>query len=87
MSVAVLICSSHQKKKMKELIENIRANLDSWGELTEVILNVISLICIVAGVVLSLARSIRELIAAPKDHPLSHLFQNDLSAVGCCCTL
>ena len=45
------------KKKMKELIENIRANLDSWGELTEVILNAISLLCIVAGVVLSLARS------------------------------
>ena len=60
MSVAVLICSSHQMKKMRKLIENIRANLDSWGELTEVILNAISLLCIVAGVVLSLARAIRE---------------------------
>ena len=60
---------------MKELIENIKANLDSWGELTEVILNAISLLCIVAGVVLSLARSIRERRASSGDHPLHTYFR------------
>ena len=75
LSESVLICSSHQKKKMKELIENIRANLDSWGELTEVILNAISLLCIVAGVVLSLTRSIRERRASPRNHPLHTYFR------------
>ena len=60
---------------MKELIENIKTGLDSWGELTEVILNAISLLCIVAGVVLSLARGIRERRAAPRDHPLHTYFR------------
>src|SRR6476659_6385548 len=60
---------------MKELIENIRTNLDSWGELTEVILNAISLLCIVAGVVLSFARSIRERRASSSDHPLHTYFR------------
>ena len=60
---------------MKELIENIRTNLDSWGELTEVILNATSLLCIVAGVVLSFARSIRERRASSSDHPLHTYFR------------
>jgi uncharacterized membrane protein len=60
---------------MKELIENIRANLDSWGELTEVTLNAISLFCIVAGVVLSFTRGIRERRASPKNHPLHTYFR------------
>ena len=60
---------------MKELIENIKTGLDSWGELTEVILNASSLLCIVAGVALSLARGIRERRAAPRDHPLHTYFR------------
>jgi len=60
---------------MKELIENIRSNLDSWGELTEVILNSISLLCIVAGVILSLVRGIRERRASSNDHPLHTYFR------------
>jgi uncharacterized membrane protein len=60
---------------MKELIENIKAGLDSWGELTEVILNSISLLCILAGVVLSLLRSIRERNRSPGDHPLHTYFR------------
>jgi uncharacterized membrane protein len=71
-SVDLFIAS---KEKMKELIENIRANLDSWGELTEVILNSISLFCIVAGIVLSLVRSIRERKRSPGDHPLHTYFR------------
>jgi uncharacterized membrane protein len=60
---------------MKELIENIRAGLDSWGELTEVILNAISLMCIVAGVILSLVTGIRERRASSNDHPLHTYFR------------
>jgi len=60
---------------MKELIENIRSNLNSWGELTEVILNSISLLCIVAGVILSLVRGIRERRVSPTDHPLHTYFR------------
>ena len=68
--------SYHKKKvRMKELVENIRTGLDSWGELTEVILNAISLLCIVAGVVLSFARSIRERRASSSDHPLHTYFR------------
>jgi uncharacterized membrane protein len=60
---------------MRELIETIGANLDSWGELTEVIVNALSLICIVAGVILSLVRSIRERRRSPDDHPLHTYFR------------
>ena len=60
---------------MKELIESIRSNLDSWGELTEVILNSISLLCIVAGVILSLVSGLRKRRASPSDHPLHTYFR------------
>lgn len=60
---------------MKELVDNIRGGLDSWGELTEVILNAISLLCIVAGVMLSLVRGIRERRASSNDHPLHTYFR------------
>ncbi len=60
---------------MKELIESIRSNLDSWGELTEVILNAISLFCIIAGVILSLVKGIRKRRASASDHPLHTYFR------------
>src|SRR5689334_25134872 len=60
---------------MKELVDTIRTNLDSWGELTEVVLNAISLLCIVAGVILSLTRSIKKRRASKNDHPLHTYFR------------
>jgi uncharacterized membrane protein len=60
---------------MNELIEAIKSNLDSWGELTEVILNALSLLCIIAGVVLSLTRSLKEKMHTPGDHPLHTYFR------------
>ena len=71
----LFIESRIEKKKMKELIENIRSNLDSWGELTEVILNALSLLCIVAGVVFSLVKGIRDRRRSPSDHPLHTYFR------------
>lgn len=62
-------------KNMKELVENIRTGLDSWGELTEVVLNAISLLCIVAGVVLSLVKGIAARRRSTGDHPLHTYFR------------
>jgi len=60
---------------MRELIENMRGGLDTWGELTEVILNSISLICIVTGVVISLRRAIQERRRNSGAHPMHTYFR------------
>ena len=60
---------------MNEFIESIRSNLDTWGELAEVILNALSLLCIVAGVVISLVRSIQYRQRNGGDHPLHTRFR------------
>ena len=60
---------------MHELIENMRGTLDAWGELTEVVLNAFSLICIVAGVVISLMRSIQERQRRPGVHTMHSYFR------------
>ena len=60
---------------MEEFIEAFKANLDSWGELAEVFLNAISLLCIVAGVVVSIIRSIEERRRSPGAHPLHTYFR------------
>ena len=60
---------------MNEVIENIRANLDTWGELTEVLLNTISLLFIILGVILSVVKSINARRSMPWDHPLHTYFR------------
>ena len=60
---------------MHEFIESLRSNLDNWGELSEVVLNALSLLCIVAGVVISLVRSIQYSQRYPGDHPLHTRFR------------
>jgi uncharacterized membrane protein len=60
---------------MNEFIETFRALLDLWGELVEIILNALSLVCIVGGVFLSLASSIRERTYAANLHPLHTYFR------------
>ena len=60
---------------MNEFIESIRSNLDTWGELVEIILNALSLLCIVAGVVISLVRSIQYRQRNGGDHPLHTRFR------------
>lgn len=57
------------------MIENIRASLDRWGELAEIVLNSLSLICIMAGVILSLVRAVQERQRAPGFHPLHTYFR------------
>jgi uncharacterized membrane protein len=54
---------------VNELIESLRTSLDTWGELVEVVLNAISLICIVAGVILSLVKSVNERRRSGGLHP------------------
>lgn len=60
---------------MNELIEIIRSNLDRSGELTEVILNAISLIFIAAGVMVSVVRSFRDKSRLSDDYPLHMYFR------------
>ncbi|HET9277277.1 MAG TPA: DUF1622 domain-containing protein [Flavitalea sp.] len=60
---------------MKALIENIKAGLNLWGELAEVLLNTASLLIIILGVGLSLVRSFRQRQREPGDHPLHTYFR------------
>jgi len=60
---------------MEELTTNLKSTLDRWGEFTEVVLNAISLICIVVGIILSLTSSFRERRRTPGPHPLHTYFR------------
>src|SRR5262245_19741174 len=60
---------------MKEVIETFKAGLDRWGELVETMLNALSLLCIVAGIVISMIRSIEYRRRTAGDHPLHTRFR------------
>jgi len=60
---------------MSELIETLKVNLNLWGELAEIVLNAFSLVCIAAGVILSLVRSIQQRRRLPGVHPLHSYFR------------
>ena len=60
---------------MNEFIESIKSNLDLWGELAEIILNTLSLLCIVTGVVMSLVRGIQYRKTNSDAHPLHTRFR------------
>jgi uncharacterized membrane protein len=60
---------------MNELIENTKAGLDKWGELTEIILNSLSLLCIIAGIIISLVRAVEYRKRSTGDHPLHTQFR------------
>ena len=60
---------------MKALIENIKAGLNLWGELAEVLLNTASSLIIILGVGLSVVRSFRNRQSEPGDHPLHTYFR------------
>jgi hypothetical protein len=71
---------------MKEFTETLRAVLDNVGALTEVVLNAISLVFIVAGAVLSLTGSVKERKRLPGVHPLHTFFRTENGLwrmVGC----
>jgi uncharacterized membrane protein len=60
---------------MEEFIDNFRGGLDRWGELAEVLLNSISLLCIVVGVIMSFIKSAREKSRLPGNHPRHTYFR------------
>lgn len=60
---------------MHDLIENIAGMLDAWGELTEVGLNALSLVCIIAGIVISLFHSIIARKRLAGAHPMHTYFR------------
>jgi uncharacterized membrane protein len=60
---------------MNEFIESIKSSLYTWGELVETVLNGISLLCIVAGVIISIVRGVQFRQRAPGEHPLHTKFR------------
>lgn len=60
---------------MDEFIRNFRSGLFTWGELAETLLDAISLLCIIVGVVMSLVRGIEERRRSPGRHPLHTYFR------------
>jgi uncharacterized membrane protein len=60
---------------MNELIENIKSGLDKWGELAEIVLDALSLLCIIAGVIISLVRAVEYHKRLPGYHPLHTQFR------------
>ena len=60
---------------MNELIESINNGLDRWGALAEVVLNAISLLCIVLGVAMSFVKSAKERSRLPGYHPRHTYFR------------
>ena len=57
------------------MTEIFRDNLDSAGELTEVILNALSLVFIIAGVIASMVKSFRDRNSLKRVHPLHTYFR------------
>ena len=60
---------------MKEFIETFKMTLETWGELTEAILSTLSLLCISAGVIMSLIKSVNFRKRYPGFHPLHTNFR------------
>jgi len=62
---------------MNEFIENIKSGLYSVGELLELLLNILSLIAIVVGIVMSGIRSNEERRLIPGPHPRHTIFRRN----------
>ena len=60
---------------MNKFLEAFTSALDSGGELVEILLNALSLLCIVAGVVMSLIKAMEYRKKFPGDHPLHTRFR------------
>src|SRR4030095_436872 len=60
---------------MDEFIETFKTGLDTWGKLVEVVLNALSLLCIIAGVIVSLIKGIEYRKRFPGQHPLHTRFR------------
>ena len=60
---------------MNEFIDSLRANLNNWGELAEVVLNAISLLSIITGIGVSIIRSVQYRQRSPGIHALHTYFR------------
>ena len=60
---------------MDEFIETFKTGLDASGKLVEVVLNALSLLCIIAGVIVSLIKGIEYRKHSPGQHPLHTRFR------------
>src|SRR4030095_5563022 len=62
---------------MNEFIENIRIGLYNVGEVLEILLNILSLIAILLGIVLSAVRTNEERQLIPGPHPRHTIFRRN----------
>ena len=60
---------------MKDVTESLINLLDTWGELIETILNALSLLCIMVGVILSLVQSYQYRRSSSTPHPMHTFFR------------
>ncbi len=60
---------------MNEFIEALKTKLNTWGELTETILNALSLLFIIAGAIISLVKGLNYKRRSPGKHPLHTNFR------------
>lgn len=60
---------------MNQVIETIKTKLSTWGELVEVLLNAVSLLFILAGVIFSFVAATRYRKRFPGEHPLHTNFR------------
>jgi len=57
------------------VVEKFKELLFRWGELSEVFLNALSLLCIMAGIIMALITSLENRTRFPGDHPLHTRFR------------
>lgn len=62
---------------MNELTENIRSILFNIGELVELVLNALSMISVLAGVIFSFVNSMQDRKTYPGPHPRHTLFRRN----------
>ena len=62
---------------MNEFIENIKSGLYTIGELLEVLLNILSVVAIVLGIILSATRTNNERRSMPGPHPRHTIFRRN----------
>jgi uncharacterized membrane protein len=56
-------------------VEKFNDLLNKWGELTEIFLNALSIICIMVGIVMAITASVENRKRFPGDHPLHTRFR------------
>lgn len=60
---------------MNKMVDTLESNLTDWREFAEAMLNAFSLLCIIAGIIFSIVRSVQYKQRIPRAHPLHSYFR------------